>query len=98
MKNILFAGIFHETNCFLLEKTKMKDFDILKNNEIFELKGDCSQVSLFSLRIYSVKRSPEGVGERDMPVFRGSRRPLFFVGGETSPQPFDFYFCNPFLY
>ena len=47
MKNILFAGIFHETNCFLLEKTKMKDFDILKNNEIFELKGDCSQVSGF---------------------------------------------------
>ena len=47
MKNILFAGIFHETNCFLQEKTRMKDFDILKKNEIFELKGDCSQVSGF---------------------------------------------------
>ena len=47
MKNILFAGIFHETNCFLQEKTKIKDFDILKKNEIFDLRGDFSQVSGF---------------------------------------------------
>ena len=30
MKNILFIGIFHETNCFIKEKTKLKDFEILK--------------------------------------------------------------------
>ena len=47
MKNILFAGIFHETNCFLESKTCLEDFDILRNNEIFKLEGDCSQVSGF---------------------------------------------------
>ena len=34
MKNILFIGIFHETNCFIKEKTKLKDFEILKKKEI----------------------------------------------------------------
>ena len=47
MKNILFAGIFHETNCFLESKTRLEDFDILRNNEIFKLEGDSSQVSGF---------------------------------------------------
>ena len=37
MKNILFIGIFHETNCFIKEKTKLKDFEILKKKEIFLL-------------------------------------------------------------
>ena len=39
MKNILFIGIFHETNCFIKEKTKLKDFKILKkkvNESILE--------------------------------------------------------------
>ena len=47
MKNILFGGIFHETNCFSEEKTRFEDFDILKKDEIFNLKGDYSQVSGF---------------------------------------------------
>ena len=47
MLNILFAGIFHETNCFLEEKTRLTDFDILKKDDIFSLEGDCSQISGF---------------------------------------------------
>ena len=47
MKNILFIGIFHETNCFIKEKTKLKDFEILKQKEILDLKNDFSQISGF---------------------------------------------------
>jgi len=47
MKNILFIGIFHETNCFIKEKTKLKDFEILKQKEIFNLTNDFSQISGF---------------------------------------------------
>ncbi|HIC41765.1 MAG TPA: microcystin degradation protein MlrC, partial [Pelagibacterales bacterium] len=47
MKNILFIGIFHETNCFIKEKTKLKDFEILKKKEILDLKNDFSQISGF---------------------------------------------------
>ena len=47
MKNILFIGIFHETNCFIKEKTKLKDFEILKKKEILDLANDFSQISGF---------------------------------------------------
>ena len=73
MKNILFIGIFHETNCFIKEKTKLKDFEILKKKEILDLKNDFSQISGFlnfcktkNLNIFSTVNftaTPSGIVE-----------------------------------
>ncbi len=44
---ILFAGIFHETHCFVQGRTGLADFRIERGDEIFSRRGDGSQVDGF---------------------------------------------------
>lgn len=44
---VLFAGIFHETHCFVPDKTGLADFRIERDHEIFARRGDGSQVDGF---------------------------------------------------
>lgn len=44
---ILFAGIFHETHCFVPGTTGIADFKIERDEEIFARRGDGSQVDGF---------------------------------------------------
>ncbi len=45
--NILFAGIFHETHCFVSETTSLADFKIELDAAILSRRGDGSQVDGF---------------------------------------------------
>jgi microcystin degradation protein MlrC len=47
MMRVLFAGIFHETHCFVPDKTGLADFKIERDREIFRRRGDGSQVDGF---------------------------------------------------
>ncbi len=44
---VLFAGIFHETHCFVPDKTGLADFKVERDAEIFSRRGDGSQVDGF---------------------------------------------------
>lgn len=47
MTRVLFAGIFHETHCFVPGTTGLADFKIERGDEIFARRGDGSQVDGF---------------------------------------------------
>lgn len=47
MTRVLFAGIFHETHCFVPDRTGLADFRIERGEEIFDRRGDGSQVDGF---------------------------------------------------
>jgi microcystin degradation protein MlrC len=44
---VLFAGLFHETHCFVPNRTGLADFRIEKGDEIFRRRGDGSQIDGF---------------------------------------------------
>jgi microcystin degradation protein MlrC len=45
--NILFAGLFHETHCFVGERTRFADFRVERGDDILRRRGDGSQVDGF---------------------------------------------------
>src|SRR5712692_6274402 len=44
-KNVLIAGLFHETNTFLEGRTRLKDFRILRGDELLTVAGDHSPLA-----------------------------------------------------
>jgi len=44
---ILFAGLFHETHCFVSDRTPLGDFRRERGDEIFRRRGDGSQIDGF---------------------------------------------------
>ncbi|WP_246018294.1 M81 family metallopeptidase [Pelagibacterium montanilacus] len=47
MARVLFAGLFHETHCFIDSLTRLADFSVLRGAEILRCRGDGSQIDGF---------------------------------------------------
>ena len=102
MKNILFIGIFHETNCFIKQKTLLKDFEILKKKEILNLTNDFSQISGFlnfcknkNLNVFptvSFTATPSGIVENK--VFEIFWKKFIKIFNQIKENKFDAIFLS----